>query len=99
MVTNKDQLKRHGARWPVGDSRGHMKAAVDKLKRAEHYKEDYLEFLKNFQLELGEENLLPLGIKQCDRCTISVFRNGPDVVLLSGRSRPVPLPMRDMRLL
>ena len=50
-----------------------MKAAVDKLKRAEHYKEDYLEFLKNFQLDLGEENLLPLGIKQCDRWTISVF--------------------------
>jgi len=39
---------------------------VEKLKRAEHYKEDYLEFLKNFHLDLGEEALLPLGIKQCD---------------------------------
>ena len=77
-----------------------MKAAVDKLKRAEHYKEDYLEFLKNFQLDLGEENLLPLGIKQCDRWTISVFRNGSaDVTLCSGRSRLVSLPMRDTQLL
>jgi hypothetical protein len=76
-----------------------MKTAVDKLKRAELYKEDYLEFLKNFQLELGEENLLPLGIKQCDRWTISVFRNGSDVVLFSGRSRLVSLPMRDTRVL
>jgi len=67
LVTNKGQLKRHGARWPAGESRERMNTVVEKLKRAEHYKEDYLEFLKNFHLDLGEEALVPLGIKQCDR--------------------------------
>ena len=43
----------------------HMKDTVEKLKRAKHYKEDYLEFLKNFHLDLGEESLVPLGAKQC----------------------------------
>jgi len=42
-----------------------MKAAVKKLMRAKHYKEDYLEFLENFHLDLEEESLLPLGAKQC----------------------------------
>jgi hypothetical protein len=42
-----------------------MKAAVKKLKGAKHYKEDYLDFLNNFHLDLGEESLLPLGAKQC----------------------------------
>jgi hypothetical protein len=41
-----------------------MKAAVKKLKRATKYKEDYLEFLKNYHLDLGEGSLLPLGAKQ-----------------------------------
>jgi hypothetical protein len=76
-----------------------MEAAVEKLKRAELYKEDYLEFLKNFHLDLGEEDLLPLGVEQCDRWTLSVFQNSSDVMLLSGRSRLVSLPMRDTRLL
>ena len=49
-----------------------MKAAVKKLKRAEHYKEDYLKFLENFDLDLGEESLLPLGAKQC----VSMDGNG-----------------------
>ena len=72
---------------------------MDKLKRAEHYKEDYLELLNNFKLNLGKDDMLPLGVKQCDRWAMSVFRNGSDVMLLPGRSRLVSLPMRDTRLL
>ena len=63
--TNSEQLQRHGARWPTMNSAKDMKAAVKKLKGAKHYKEDYLKFLKNFHLDLGEESLLPLGAKQC----------------------------------
>jgi len=63
--TNNEQLQRHGARWPTTNSAEDMKAAVKKLKRAKHYKEDYLEFLENFYLDLEEESLLPLGAKQC----------------------------------
>ena len=65
FATNNEQLQRHGARWPTVNSGNDMKAAVKKLKRAKHYKEDYLKFLKHFHLDLGEESLLPLGAKQC----------------------------------
>lgn len=65
FTANIEQLQRHGARWPTTDSGKDMKAAVKKLKGAKHYKEDYLDFLKNFQLDLGKESLLPLGAKQC----------------------------------
>lgn len=33
--------------------------------RAKKYKEDYLEFLKNYHLDLGADSLIPLGAKQC----------------------------------
>ena len=67
LVTNKGQLKRHGARWPTVSSGKGMEAAVGKLKGAKYHKEGYLEFLKNFQLDLVVEDLLPLGAKQYDR--------------------------------
>lgn len=41
-----------------------MKAAVQKLQRAKHYKEDYLSFLKHFTWDLRVNDLLPLGAKQ-----------------------------------
>ena len=71
---------------------------MEKLECAKHYKEDYLEFLNSLHLDL-EEDLLSLGIKHCDRWAMSVFWNGPDVMLLSGRSRSVLFSMRDTRLL
>ena len=57
-------MQRHGARWPTVSAGKGMEAAVGKLKGAKYYEEGYLEFLKNFQLDLGKESLLPLGAKQ-----------------------------------
>ena len=42
-----------------------MKAAVKKLQGAKHFKEDYLEFLKHYKWDLGEDDLISLGGKQC----------------------------------
>jgi len=42
-----------------------MKAAVKKLQGAKHFKEDYLKFLKHYTWDLGEDDLIPLGAKQC----------------------------------
>lgn len=41
-----------------------MKKAVGKLQDAKHFKEDYLDFLKDFKWDLGTEDLLPFGAKQ-----------------------------------
>ena len=41
-----------------------MKAAVKKLQRAKHFKEDYLKFLEDYTWDLGEDDLIPLGAKQ-----------------------------------
>jgi hypothetical protein len=65
FANNKGQLQRHGARYPTTDAGKDMKAAVKKLQRAKHYKEDYLKFLKHYKWDLGENDLIPLGARQC----------------------------------
>jgi len=42
-----------------------MKATVKKLKHVKHYKEDYLDFLKDFTWDFRADDLLPLGATQC----------------------------------
>jgi hypothetical protein len=65
LAIDKRQLQRHGARYPTTSSAEEMKAALKKLQSAKHYKEDYLKFLKHYTWDLGENDLIPLGAKQC----------------------------------
>ncbi|KAI0256878.1 histidine phosphatase superfamily [Lactifluus subvellereus] len=90
-------LQRHGARWPTTDAGAEMKSAVQKLQRVKHYREDYLTFLKNFTLDLGANDLLPLGAKQSfeagvvsfDRYTHIVTEDNPPFIRAASSPRVV----------
>ncbi|KAH9966843.1 histidine phosphatase superfamily [Russula dissimulans] len=93
----RSHLQRHGARWPTTKSGEEMEATVKKLKQVEHYKEDYLDFLKDFTWNFKANDLLPLGVIQSykagaasfDRYRAVVTADKPPFVRAAGLTRVV----------
>lgn len=54
-------LQRHGARYPTSQALRGLGTAVDKLKRATSYHDSRLSFLKDYQLKLKSDALIPFG--------------------------------------
>lgn len=73
VVSQVNLLQRHGARWPTSRSGKEIKEAVDKLQHARHFKEHYLDFLKDFEWDIGTNDLLPLGAKQSFEAGVVAF--------------------------
>ena len=60
-------LQRHGSRYPTSAAARVIQHTVDKLKRAAFGKgccSPKLQFLRDWQYTLGEEDLVPLGIRE-----------------------------------
>jgi hypothetical protein len=97
VVSQVNLLQRHGARWPTSGSGKEMKKAVGKLQHAKHFKEHYLDFLKDFKWDLGTNDLLPLGAKQSfeaggvafDRYAHILRKENPPFVRAAGLPRVV----------
>ncbi|KAF9226940.1 phosphoglycerate mutase-like protein [Gyrodon lividus] len=63
-ITQVNLLQRHGARFPTASSSRKMKIPLQKLMDATSYSDKAYEFLSNFEWDLGEAALIPLGAKE-----------------------------------
>ncbi|KIJ69719.1 hypothetical protein HYDPIDRAFT_35196 [Hydnomerulius pinastri MD-312] len=57
-------LQRHGARFPTSGSSKRMKKPLRRLMNATSYSDKTFDFLKYFEWDLGEADLIPFGEKQ-----------------------------------
>lgn len=58
-------LQRHGARWPTSGAARAIHQTLDKIHRGSALPVDSrLHFLKHYRYELGEEDLVPLGLRE-----------------------------------
>jgi hypothetical protein len=57
-------LQRHGARFPTASSSEKMKKPLEQLMNAISYSDKTYEFLTEFEWDLGEAHLIPLGAKE-----------------------------------
>lgn len=57
------QLQRHGTRFPTEKNSKRIKEPVKKLVHAGSHSKKY-QFLREFEWDLGVDDLLPLGAKE-----------------------------------
>ena len=60
-LTTRLQLERHGARYPTAKARNNSLDSLAKLTSVSRYTDPGLNFLKNYTVVLGADDLLPLG--------------------------------------
>ena len=60
-LTIRLQLQRHGARYPTTSARKNYLTSLAKLKSAPHYDNPQLNFLKNYTVVLGVDDLISFG--------------------------------------
>jgi len=60
-LTIRFQIQRHGARYPTTKARGNYLASLAKLQSADHYDDPRLNFLKNYTVALGADDLISFG--------------------------------------
>ena len=58
------QIERHGARYPTAKARGKYLASLAKLQSATEFKDPRLDFLKDYTVVLGVDDLIPFGAKE-----------------------------------
>ncbi len=58
------QLQRHGARYPNADDGEQYSDAVSRLTSANRFTDKHLKWLKDYEYELGSEDLVPFGAAQ-----------------------------------
>ncbi|OBZ71577.1 3-phytase A [Grifola frondosa] len=63
-VNIKIKLQRHGARYPNAEDGAEYFKAIQRLISAEKFKDSRLEFLLDYEYELGEDDLVPFGAAQ-----------------------------------
>ncbi|KAF5369717.1 hypothetical protein D9615_010152 [Tricholomella constricta] len=63
-VTQVNIIQRHGARYPTSGSAKMIVAALNKLLSVEEFTDDRLNFLKDYNYRLGENDLLPFGARE-----------------------------------
>lgn len=63
-VTQVNLIQRHGARYPTSGAAGRILGALEKLMNVTEYSNEKLEFLKTFEYDLGQDDLVPLGAEQ-----------------------------------
>ena len=61
---NELQLQRHGARYPNAEDGELYSRAVDHITAAEKFADKRLKFLKDYEYELGADDLVPFGAAQ-----------------------------------
>ncbi|KAK7691678.1 hypothetical protein QCA50_005077 [Cerrena zonata] len=71
-ITQVNILQRHGARFPNADDK-YVKS-VQRLMRANKFVDSKLDFLREYQYDLEEEELLPFGASQSFEAGGAVFR-------------------------
>lgn len=61
FFTARLKIQRHGARYPTTSAREDYLTSLAKLKSAPHYVDPRLDFLKNYTVELGADDLISFG--------------------------------------
>lgn len=64
LLTKMLQLQRHGARYPNADDGEQYSDAVSRLTSANRFTDKHLKWLKDYEYELGSEDLVPFGAAQ-----------------------------------
>jgi len=60
-LTIRLQLQRHGARYPTSSARKEYLTSLAKLKSTPYYNDPRLNFLKNYTVALGADDLISFG--------------------------------------
>ncbi|KAI0369447.1 acid phosphatase [Pilatotrama ljubarskyi] len=63
-ITQVNILQRHGARYPNADDGENYAKAVEHLASADKFRDKRLKFLKEYEYELGADDLVPFGAAQ-----------------------------------
>lgn len=64
LVTARSQIQRHGARYPTKSARKRYLDSLAKLKSVPRYVDSRLDFLKDYTVELGADDLISFGAKE-----------------------------------
>ncbi|KAI9070321.1 acid phosphatase [Trametes sanguinea] len=63
-ITQVHILQRHGARYPNAEDGQNYSRAVDHLASADKFRDKRLKFLKEYEYDLGADDLVPFGASQ-----------------------------------
>ncbi|EJD01736.1 phosphoglycerate mutase-like protein [Fomitiporia mediterranea MF3/22] len=63
-ITQVNIIQRHGARFPTSGSTERILSALKKIQSSPSFKDQRLEFLRNYTYDLGSDNLVPFGAAQ-----------------------------------
>ena len=61
---HRDQLQRHGARFPTAHATDAIRTALRKIQAVPEYHDPRLDFLTDFVYDLGTNDLVPFGAGQ-----------------------------------
>ncbi|KZT12295.1 phosphoglycerate mutase-like protein [Laetiporus sulphureus 93-53] len=77
---NITQLQRHGARYPAHEDAPTYRDAVDKLTSVTRYHDERLDFLEDYEYNLDEDVLVPLGMRQSWESGYEAFARYGEVI-------------------